>query len=435
MKQLSEKPASSVFSSASSTFSVVSAFSALFALRPVAASGRKLPGLAVCSALAAFVASPQQATAQNYPVTPVQRATAQQTAQAGIPIDELAPGAPDEYTVKSGDTLWAISRLYLRSPWRWPALWGMNLEDIANPHRIFPGQVLFLEKSGGRARLGMRRGGMGGDVATVKVTPRTRVEALSDMALPTLNPSLIEPFLSEPIVVDETALLRAPRIVAGNDSRVLLARGDRAYARGEADAPLVEDGTAASRAFRVFRNATPLADPATGEILGYEAQYIGKVQLQRGESATRSIDAGKEIVSVVPATIDIVSAREEIRAGDRLLPEAVRQLVSYTPHAPQQPLEGRIVSVYGNAVQFAAQNQVVAINKGLRDGLESGHVLAIMKNGETIVDRTSGTKEMLKLPSERIGLLMVFRPFERVSYALVLEINDAPRVGDLLGNP
>src|SRR4051812_45366938 len=142
------------------------------------------------------------AFAQNYPVTPQQRATAQQTAQAGIPVSELAPNAPDEYTVKPGDTLWAISRLYLRSPWRWPELWGMNIGEISNPHRIYPGQVLYLDKTGGRARLSTRRGS-GGPEGTVKLSPRTRYESLSGMALPTLNPSLIEPFLSEPIIIDD----------------------------------------------------------------------------------------------------------------------------------------------------------------------------------------------------------------------------------------
>lgn len=373
------------------------------------------------------------AYAQNYPITPQQRATAQQTAQSGIPISELAPNAPDEYTVKRGDTLWAISRLYLRSPWRWPELWGMNLSDISNPHLIYPGQVLYLDKTGGRARLSTRRGGA--PEGTIKLSPRTRYESLSGLALPALNPSLIEPFLAEPIVVDEATLLTAPRIVAGNDSRVLLARGDRAYARGEINSPLVETA-GPIKTFRVFRNATPLKDPGTGEILGYEAQYLGKVQLQRGESTSTDMVEGKEVVSVVPATVDITAAREEIRAGDRLLPEPPRQLLSYVPHAPAQPLvDGRIVSVYGNAVQFAAQNQVVAINKGTRDGIENGHVLAILKNGETIIDKTGSGKETLKLPNERIGLLMVFRPFEKVSYALVLEINDAPRVGDFLINP
>ena len=394
---------------------------------------RRRPAVLTTLATLAAIGFGGTALAQNYPVTPQQRATAQQTAQAGIPISELAPNAPDEYTIKSGDTLWAISRLYLRSPWRWPELWGMNLDEIRNPHRIYPGQVLYLDKTGGRARLSTRRGGMGGD-QTIRLSPRTRYESLSGMALPTLNPSLIEPFLSEPIVVDEGTLLAAPRIVAGNDGRVLLARGDRAYARGEVNSPLVETA-GPIKTFRIFRNATPLQDPGTGEILGYEAQYLGKAQLQRGETVERSLEGGKELTTVVPATIDIVAAREEMRAGDRLLPEPARQLLSYTPHAPTATFDGRIVSVYGNAVQFAAQNQVVAINKGLRDGIENGHVLAILKNGETIVDKTGGAKETLKLPNERIGLLMVFRPFDRVSYALVLEISDTPKVGDLLVNP
>jgi LysM repeat protein len=394
------------------------------------------PNLSASLAALAVVAAGGVGTtawAQNYPITAQQRATAQQTAQAGVPLSELAPNAPDEYTVKPGDTLWAISRLYLLRPWRWPELWGMNLNEIANPHRIYPGQVLYLDKSGGRARLTTRRG-VGGEGGTIKLTPRTRFDSLAGMALPTLNPSLIEPFLSEPIVVDENTLQAAPRIVAGNDSRVLLSRGDRAYARGEKDSPLLEVPGPIQH-FRVFRSATPLKDPGTGEVLGYEAQYLGKVQLQRGESTTVETKDEKDYITVVPATVDVIAAREEIRAGDRLLPEPPRQLLSYAPRAPSTQVEGRIVSVYGNAVQFAAQNQVVAINKGTRDGIDSGHVLAILKNGETILDRTGDRKETIKLPNERIGLLMVFRPFEKVSYALVLEINDTPRAGDFIVNP
>jgi hypothetical protein len=383
----------------------------------------------------AVISGGTTAWAQNYPVTPQQRATAQQTAQNGVPLSELAPNAPDEYTVKPGDTLWAISRLYLLRPWRWPELWGMNINEIANPHRIYPGQVLYLDKTGGRARLTMRRGGSGsGDGGTIKLSPRTRFDSLAGMALPTLNPSIIEPFLSEPIVVDADTLQSAPRIVAGNDSRVLLSRGDRAYARGNADTPLLET-PGPLKNFRVFRSATPLKDPGTGEILGYEAQYLGKAQLKRGESTTVETEKDKDVITVVPASIDIIAAREEIRAGDRLLPEPPRQLLSYVPRAPSTQVEGRIISVYGNAVQFAAQNQVVAINKGTRDGIDSGHVLAILKNGETILDRTGERKETIKLPNERIGLLMVFRPFEKVSYALVLEITDTPRAGDFLVNP
>ncbi|HET7834796.1 MAG TPA: LysM peptidoglycan-binding domain-containing protein [Variovorax sp.] len=392
--------------------------------------------LATLAAVALGAAGATTAFAQNYPVTPQQRAVAQQTSQAGIPIGELAPNAPDEYTVKPGDTLWAISRLFLRSPWRWPELWGMNIKEISNPHRIYPGQVLYLEKSGGRARLSTRRGGASD--GTIKLSPRARYESLSGMALPTLNPSLIEPFLSEPIIVDEDTLKAAPHIVAGNDSRVLLARGDRAYALGQADEQLIETA-GPIKTYRIFRNATPLKDPATGELLGYEAAYLGKAQLKRSQTVATQLVEGKDVVNVVPATIDIVAAREEMRAGDRLLPEPTRQLLSYAPRAPEQIIDGRIVSVYGNAVQFVAQNQVVVINKGTRDGIESGHVLAILKNGDTIVDRAGAPndtgKEVLKLPNERIGLLMVFRPFEKASYALVLEISDAPRPGDLLVNP
>jgi hypothetical protein len=396
--------------------------------------------LATLATVALGVAGATNAFAQNYPVTAEQRAVAQETSQAGIPVSELAPNAPDEYTVKPGDTLWAISRLFLRSPWRWPELWGMNIKEISNPHRIYPGQVLYLDKSGGRARLSTRRGATGasGSGGTIKLTPRARYESMSGMALPTLNPSLIEPFLSEPIIVDEDTLKVAPHIVAGNDSRVLLARGDRAYALGQADDQLIE-AAGPIKTFRIFRNATPLKDPATGELLGYEAAYLGKAQLKRSQSVATQQVEGKEVVNVVPATIDIVAAREEMRAGDRLLPEPTRQLLSYAPRAPDQIIDGRIVSVYGNAVQFAAQNQVVVINKGTRDGIESGHVLAILKNGDTIVDRAGAPndtgKEVLKLPNERIGLLMVFRPFEKASYALVLEITDTPRIGDLLVNP
>lgn len=400
-----------------------------FSARPQSA----LTGIALASALLAVSGGAQ---AQNYPITPAQRATAQQTAQQGVPLSELAPHAPDEYTVKRGDTLWAISKIFLKSPWRWPELWGMNLQDIANPHRIYPGQVLYLDKSNGRARLALRPGA-GGSGGTIKLTPRTRYESASDLSLPAINPNLIEAFLTEPeILDDEATLAAAPRIVGANDNRVLLTRGDRAYARGTPAAPLLLPVDGPLPQLRVFRSATPLKDPGTGEILGYEAQYLGKVRLERSESTETLQQDGKSSSMAVPATVDVVAAREEIRAGDRLLPEPPRQLVSYVPRAPQQTVEGgRIVSVYGNAVSYIGQNQIVSINKGKRDGIESGHVMAILKNGETIIDRTGGTKETLKLPNERAGLLMVFRTFEKASYALVLEINDNPRAGDLLVNP
>jgi LysM repeat protein len=369
------------------------------------------------------------------PVTPGQRSTAQQVAQSGVALSELAPNAPDSYTVKSGDTLWGIARMFLNSPWRWPELWGMNMEEVRNPHRIYPGQQLVLEKSGDRARLRMQaRGGIDTPpTETVRVSPRVRVEALSDTALPTLQPHLIEPFLAEPIIVDGGVLEGAPRIVAAPDNRVLITRGDRIYARGSEAAPLaVKAGP--REEFRVFRNAVPLRDPVSKAVLGYEAQYLGKALLVRGEG-TQEVAADAKPLPV-PATLDVVSARSEIRVGDRLLPEPGRQLVSYTPRAPESAVNGAVVSMYGDAVALAGQNQVVVINKGTADGLEAGHVLAIQKAGATFVDRSQpGERTEIKLPNERNGLMMVFRPFERLSYALILETGDGVKVGDRVVNP
>jgi nucleoid-associated protein YgaU len=374
--------------------------------------------------------------AQNLPVTAEQKAVAAQVAQAGIPLGELAADAPDNYTIKPGDTLWAISGLFLKSPWRWPELWGMNLGDIKNPHRIYPGQRLFLERKDGRATLRTSASASESPpTETVRVSPRTRYEALESGALPAIKAHLIEPFLAEPIIVDEQGLQNAPRIVAAQDSRVLLTRGDRAYARGQTGTPLL-DAPGKQQEFRIFRSATPLKDPTSGEILGYEAQYVGKAVLVRSEtSQTITGKDGKESTEIIPATIDILAAKEEMRVGDRLLPEPARELLSYVPRAPAGAIDGRIVSVYGSAVVNAAQNQVVVINKGSRDGMERGHVLAIQKYGERLVDKTDATRPTIKLPDERNGLLMVFRTFDRLSYALVLDITDGVKVGDRLINP
>ena len=228
--------------------------------------------------------------------------------------------------------------------------------------------------------------------------------------------------------------------MAAQEGRVLLSRGDRAYARGlysskDAGKPL---STAKGEPldYRVFRNATPLKDPTTGEILGYEAQFLGKAELVRGES-TASVKGkdGKLVDEVIPATIDILVAKEEMRVGDRLVPEPPRELLSYVPRAPQSPTEGQIVSIYGSAVRYAAGNQVVVINRGIRDGIERGHVMAILRSGERVTDRTDSARTVIKLPNERNGLLIGFRTFEKLSYALVLEVSEGVKVGDRFENP
>lgn len=395
--------------------------------------------LTVAVLSSSLVAAPS-VWAQNFPVTPEQKATATQVAQTGVPLSELAANAPDSYSVERGNTLWGIAGLFLKSPWRWPELWGMNLNEIKNPHRIYPGQKLSLEKKDGRAVLRTAASASATDEPapppTVRLSPRTRYETLADAALPTLKNHLIEPFLSEPVIVDENELQLAARIVATQEGRVLLTRGDRAYARGQGNAVLKDEPDKKQKVYRVFRNATPLKDPLTSEVLGYEAQYLGKALLVRGESTQQSSDGDGQLrTDIVPATIDILSAKEEMRVGDRLLPDSERELLSYVPHAAAVKFEARVVSVYGNAVVNAAQNQVVVLNRGSRDGVERGHVMAILKDGVRLLDKTDEARPELKLPDERNGLLMVFRTFERLSYGLVLESTDSVKVGDRLVNP
>jgi LysM domain len=372
----------------------------------------------IASALALACGS---AVAQNYPITPQQRSTAQQTAQAGVPIEDLSPNAPDSHTVKRGDTLWDISKLFLKSPWRWPQLWGMNLEQIKNPHLIYPGQLLVLDKSGGRARLRVAGGGQ--PDGTVKLSPRARGEATGDSAIPTIPLNLIAPFLNEAVVLNDNELANAPRIVAAPESRVLMGRGDRAYVRGDLGG--IAD-------WRLFRQATPLIDPTSKEILGYEARFVGTAAYVREGSVTTG-DDGKGSVAV-PATFEILSVKEEVGVGDRLAAVPQRDFSSFTPHAPAQRMSGQVVQVYGDSL-IAGQNQVVAINRGTNDGVERGHVLAVLRDGERVVDRTNARPEAIKLPDERHGLMFVFRTFERVSYALLLQVAQPVRAGDRFVEP
>ncbi len=382
----------------------------------------------LCTALAATAVQ-----AQTPPVTATQRSTAEQVATQGVPLAELAADAPDMYVVKRGDTLWDISGMYLKRPWRWPELWGMNLQAIHNPHLIFPGQTLYLDKTGGVARL---RTTASGEPETVRVSPRTRSDSLSDTALPTLKPHLIEPFLAEPLVVDAETLKQAPRIVGTFEERVLMSTGDRIYARGDAANPLRTD-PGEPRQFRVFRDAIAMKDPLTGDILGYEAQYLGKAVLVRGETFEDSSNGKGGMVSeYVPASLDITGIKEEIRTGDRLLPAPARTFTSYLPHAPQLDVDARVVSIYGSsAMANAAQNNVVAINLGSQDGIEVGHVLSLMTKGNRVRDVNDGVRTEIKLPSERNGMVMVFRTFDRVAYALILNVSVPVRVGDRLVNP
>ncbi len=359
------------------------------------------------------------AAATNFPITQQQRGTAQQVAQAGVPLSELSPNAPDSYTVKPRDTLWDISKLYLTSPWRWPELWGMNLSQIRNPHLIYPGQVLYLDKTGGRARL---RVGEQLPDGTVKLSPRVRASALDGGAIASIPFHLIEPFLNEAVIFEGNQLEAAPRIVATQEGRVMLGRGDTAYVRGE---------IAGQRDFRIFREPKPLRDPTTKEVLGWEATYVGAAEYSRQGETRNGADGKPEII---PATFTVTGIKQEAGVGDRLSPIPAREFSNYAPHAPAGSMAGQIVSIYGDALT-AGQNQIVALNKGARDGMERGHVLALWRDGEKVIDKTDPSRPTIKLPDERHGMLFVFRVFDRMSYALILSVKEPVKSGDRFTQP
>jgi hypothetical protein len=359
-----------------------------------------------------------QANATNFPITPNQRGTAQQVATAGIPLSELAPNAPDSHVVKRGDTLWDISKLFLKSPWRWPELWGMNLEQIRNPHLIYPGQILVLERFGDRARL--RVGEPVGD--TLRLSPRVRGADIGRNPIASIPFHLIEPFLNEAVIFDKNELENAPRIVAAQEGRVMMGKGETAYVRGD---------LGANTAYRVFREPRALLDPTTKEVLGFEAAYVGTADYIRAGETRPGTDGKPEIV---PATFRLATLRMEAGVGDRLAPVQQREFTNYVPRPPQNPIGGQLASIYGEGLN-AGQNQIVALNKGARDGLERGHVLALWRDGTRAVDRTDPTRPLLKLPDERHGLLFVFRVFDRMSYALILNVQEPVKVGDRFTQP
>jgi nucleoid-associated protein YgaU len=329
---------------------------------------------------------------------------------------ELAPNAPDRYTVVKGDTLWDISGRFLSKPWRWPEIWELNREQIRNPHLIYPGDIVVLDRSGAGPRLRLSRlvgsGGSGADPSGLPVErrqPQTRVEMLEREPVPTIDSTAIEPFLNRPLIVGEKELAANPRIVATQDGRVYLGRGDLAYARGIADDTV--------REWHIYRQAKPLLDPDTRKPIAWEALFVGSARLEK---------AGD------PATLRITSMTEEIGVGDRLMPSEPPKTFSYVPRPPAGEVDGRILAVYRGVTQIG-RNNVVAVNAGGGAGVEPGNVLAIHQRGRLVVDRE--TKEQLRLPDEAVGHLLVFRVFDNISYGLVMDASQSITVGDVVTNP
>ncbi len=333
---------------------------------------------------------------------------------------EIVDGAPDKHVVAKGDTLWGISGTFLKAPWRWPEVWQLNKEQIRNPHLIYPGDIVYLDTSGPTPRLRLGKavgkagnGGAGADALAAagqgRLEPMVRARALDKDAIPTISTAAIEAFINRPLIVDEKGLAGSPRIVASQEGRVYLGRGDKAYVRGIKDDSIPE--------WHVYRPAKPLLDPDTRQPLAYEALYLGTAQVVRKGD---------------PATIQISGNAEEIGEGDRLVAAEPARTVNFAPRPPERDVKGKIVSVY-RGVSQVGKNSVVALNVGKLQGLDVGHVLEIQLTGRLAKDRE--TNELVKLPNEPIGQLLVFRTFDTISYGLIVDATQSISVGDTVINP
>jgi nucleoid-associated protein YgaU len=349
-------------------------------------------------------------------VTPAQQAQAATAAQAGIPESELSTRAPAQYTVRRGDTLWAISGKYLKRPYRWPELWGMNREQIRNPHLIYPGQILYLHHANGRAWLSTSPASADG--STVRLSPHTRVSGQDGDAISSIPSAAIEPFLTQPIVVDEETLATPARIFSLPEGRVYLGKGENAYARG---LPQGDSGQAGAE-WQAYRPVRPLKDPMTGNVLGYEADFLGTLRVVRAATGPQAV-----------TKMEVLSSKEEMGVGSQLMPLPRRVPVRYVPHAPEGDVHGAVAKVTGG-VRFGGTDQVVVLNIGSQQGLEPGHVLSLARTGVAVKDATAGN-EVVQLPQERYGLAFVFRVFPHVAYALVTDASNTVEVGDSVSNP
>lgn len=369
-----------------------------------------------------------------------------------IPQTPLAfkTDAPDRYVVVRGDTLWGISERFTDSPWRWPEIWNFNREQIRNPHWIYPGDVIVLDRVSGTLSIAGAPGtpgdagapaapgdagtpgapgdaaggaagrpglGVGSAVGTVKLSPRVRAESTARDAIPSIPPSAIEPFLSRPLVIEPDGLDNAPTIIATEDNRVIIEAGNQAYVRGMGDSK--------EENWFIYRRGKALVDPDTNVTLGYEAIYLGTARVTR---------AGD------PATVRLTTVTQEVARGDKLLPVGVPEVPKYAPHAPAVFMQGRVIGIYGGLgkVGEAGPQQIITLNRGRTDGVEVGHVFALYRPGPLIADAsaaTGGKPKTFKLPDERYGLAFVFRIYDRVSYALVMRISKPVNPLDVVQTP
>ncbi|MFU8789552.1 MAG: LysM peptidoglycan-binding domain-containing protein [Methylobacter sp.] len=354
----------------------------------------------------------------------------------GVSADEVQinPSHPEKYTVTKGDTLWDISGKFLTHPWQWPELWRLN-SQISNPHLIYPGDTLYFSMVNGQPQLSISRSDQrplaNPDAPCVlreedykhgrtnfplspdgKVLPCIR-EVKIEQAIRLIPTEAIASYLSSPRVVDENELANSAYVVDFAGEHLIAGTGDRVYVRSITEA----DNTS----YTIYRPGDTYASPENGEVLGYEAEYIADISLQKTGD---------------PATMVITKAVSEIRIGDRIMPAAKQDFsLHYFPRPPETSIEGSIISVMGGVSQIGQYN-VVVIDKGTADGLLTGHELDIYQRGAVVKDRYSPARnDHVKLPDELAGTLMVFRPFERVSYALVMKATQALHVLDKVKTP
>ncbi|MGS0743586.1 LysM peptidoglycan-binding domain-containing protein [Glaciimonas sp. GG7] len=322
------------------------------------------------------------------------------------------PNAPDQHVVVRGDTLWSISGRFLQNAWCWPQVWGLNREEIHNPHWIYPGQIVYFDRVAGKLRLGTSTGGAS-DADVVKLSPQMRTEGLGRDAISAIPADKIGAFLSQPLIIEDGELAGAPHIVAVQEGHVNLGRNDLAYVRGN-----LNGGTS----FQAFRPGKQLKDPVTGKVIANEAVYLGSLKLERAGKAENEA-----------STFRVVESKEEMGVGDRLVALPITQVLNYVPHAPTDNVNARIVSVYGG-VTSAGQNEIVTINQGSADNIEIGNVLQLYRFGKIIPDPLDA-KKPVKLPDEQYGTLFIFRVFKHISYGLIMQVRDTVEVGDIARSP
>ena len=314
---------------------------------------------------------------------------------------------PDTYVVQRGDTLWDIAAMFLRDPWYWPEIWQIN-PQVANPHLIYPGDILSLAYlDDGRPVIQVERGGL-----VERLSPRVRSMPLED-AISTIPYETLRSFLSRPSVLDREQIEAAPYVFAHREG-LMGSSGRDVYARG------TDAGEGA--VFNVVHLGEELVDPDDDTVIGYEGVYVGQGRVRRSGD---------------PATVYLLEGTREALIGDYLLPEEIPTPFNFLPRSPEQQIEGRIISVI-DGVSLIGQYQVVAINRGQQHGMEPGHVLRVYQTGEIVRDevrRRGLFAEKVRLPDEPAGTMMVFRTFDRMSYALIMEATNAIEVLDTVRNP